>query len=119
MSQDSQNTSKGPITLEKAGVYDYKNNYEYKLGNGYKILSNGNGVLIVNGSRGQITGVEVYYMIGGKQHVYIARFEDDGIIVTAHNQYTSKPTVADAGALNGFEIPGEIAEKILKASKLS
>lgn len=105
--------------LEKAGAYDYKNHYEYKLGNGFKILQNGNGVLIVDGRRGAIEGIEVYYMLNGEQHLYLAKFTDDGVVITMYNQYSSKPTVADAGSLNGFEIPGEIAEKIIKASKYS
>ena len=105
--------------LEKAGSYDYKNHYEYKLGNGFKILQNGNGVLIVNGYRGAIESVGVYYMLNGVQHLYVAKFTDDGVVITMHNQRSSKPAIADAGALNGFEIPGEIAEKIIKASKYS
>ena len=105
--------------LEKAGAYDYKNHYEYKLGNGFKILQNGNGVLIVNGYRGAIESVEVYYMLNGVQHLYVARFKLAGVVITMHNQHSSKPAIADAGALNGFEIPGEIAEKIIKASKYS
>lgn len=116
-------------TCQSLGLYDYKDYKQFRPmqdkgtygtnPNAVNILAKGDAVLLFHEAKRQIGTVTIVYMYGGKQHVYEAKFNDDGVYVSLTNQRTNRPIAADSGAVNGFAIPGEVAEKIFKANAVS
>ena len=113
--------------LQGAGTYDYKDYKQFSERNkveinpnGYNLLASGKGIVLFEGKNAnQLDAIVVYGMHDGKQHMYSAEFKDEGVRVVCVNQYTAKPNVADARAQFAFEIPGDIAEKIITAGIIS
>ena len=112
-------------SLQDAGTFDYKDFSQYlerskarQPKSGWDIMTAGNGVVLFSGYKGVPDEISVYYMHNGSQHLYRAKFTDDGIVASCTNHRSAKPVLADANAIHAFEIPGDIAEKIITSSEL-
>lgn len=124
-----QVTKKMIKALQDAGTYDYKDFKQFLARqkakdmtnpNGYNIVSSGNGIVLFNGrNERELDEIVVYYVYNGKQHMYLAKFEDSGVDVSVIKSYQNKIVIADSRAQFGFEIPANVAEKIFKASEPS